>query len=71
MRVQQSHELALINNSMTLNPLLLHKPMVQSPLHSMHVERSGLTALPAESDSNVMFCLQKYQGFINDRSLVY
>ena len=71
MRLQQSHELALINNSMTLDPLHLHKPMVQSPLHSMHVERSGLTALPAKSDSNVTFCLQKYQELIIDRSLVY
>ena len=29
------------------------------------------TVLPAKSDSNVMFCLQSYQGFIIDRSLVY
>ena len=26
--------------------------------------------LPAESDSDVMFCLQSYQGLIIDRSLV-
>ena len=30
-----------------------------------------LTVLPAKSDSGVMFCLQSYQGFIIDRSLVY
>ena len=27
--------------------------------------------LPAKSDSAVMFCLQSYQGFMIDRSLVY
>ena len=27
--------------------------------------------LPAKSDSDVMFCLQSYQGLIIDRSLVY
>ena len=27
--------------------------------------------LPAKSDSEVMFCLQSYQGLIIDRSLVY
>ena len=30
-----------------------------------------LTDLPAKSDSDAMFCLQKYQGLISDRSLVY
>ena len=29
------------------------------------------TILPAKSDSEVMFCLQSYQGLIIDRSLVY
>ena len=29
------------------------------------------TALPAKSDSDVMFCLQSYQGLKIDRSLVY
>ena len=29
------------------------------------------TVLPAKSDSDVMFCLQIYQRFIIDRSLVY
>ena len=29
------------------------------------------TVLPAKSDSDVMFCLQSYQGLIIDRSLVY
>ena len=29
------------------------------------------TVLPVKSDSDVMFCLQNYQGFIIDRSLVY
>ena len=28
------------------------------------------TVLPAKSDSDVMFCLQSYQGLINDISLV-
>ena len=30
-----------------------------------------VTVLPAKSDSDVMFCLQSYQGLIIDRSLVY
>ena len=30
-----------------------------------------LTILPAKSDSDVMFCLQSYQGLMIDRSLVY
>ena len=29
------------------------------------------TFLPVKSDSDVMFCLQSYQGLIIDRSLVY
>ena len=27
--------------------------------------------MPAKSDSDVMFCLQSYQGLITDGSLVY
>ena len=30
-----------------------------------------LIVMPAKSDSDVMFCLQSYQGLIIDRSLVY
>ena len=29
------------------------------------------TVLPAKSDSDIMFCLQRYQGLRIDRSLVY
>ena len=29
------------------------------------------TVLSAKNDSDFMFCLQKYQGLIIDRSLVY
>ena len=29
------------------------------------------TVLPAKSNSDVMFCLQSYQGLIIDMSLVY
>ena len=29
------------------------------------------TVLPAKSDSDLMFCLESYQGLIIDRSLVY
>ena len=29
------------------------------------------TVVPAKSDSDVMFCLQSYQGLIIDRSLLY
>ena len=30
-----------------------------------------ITVMPAKSDSDVMFCLQSYQGLVFDRSLVY
>ena len=29
------------------------------------------TVLPSKNDTDVMFCLQKHQGLIIDRSLVY
>ena len=32
---------------------------------------TALTVLPGKSDSEVMFCLQSYQGLIINRSLVY
>ena len=32
--------------------------------------KQNSTALPAKSDSDVMFCLQSYQGLMIDRSLV-
>ena len=31
----------------------------------------SVTVLPAKSDSDVIFCLQIYQGPLIDRSLVY
>ena len=31
----------------------------------------AFTVLPARSDSDLMFCLQSYQGLRIDRSLVY
>ena len=51
--------------------------------HFAHIAKSGerkniqilqkntLAVLPAKSDSDVMLCLQSYQGFIIERSLVY
>ena len=36
-------------------------------LHTVH----SSTVLQAKSDSDVMFCLQSYQGLKTDRSLVY
>ena len=35
-----------------------------------HKVSTNTTVLPAKSDSDVMFCLQRYQGLIIDRSLV-
>ena len=29
------------------------------------------TVVPTKSDSDIMFCLQSYQGLIIDRSIVY
>ena len=37
---------------------------------SLHLNTS-YTVVPAKSDSDVMFCLQRYQGLRIDRSLVY
>ena len=37
----------------------------------IHNNINRTTVLPAKSDSDVMFCLQSYQGLIIDRSLVY
>ena len=37
----------------------------------MHFTGSIPAVLPAKSDSDVMFCLQSYQGLMIDRSLVY
>ena len=36
-----------------------------------YLEFISPSVLPAKSDSDVMFCLQCYQGLILDRSLVY
>ena len=38
-------------------------------LHNKPITSS--TVLPAKSDSDVMLCLQSYQGLIINRSLVY
>ena len=32
---------------------------------------TAITVLPAKSDSDIIFCLQWYQGLIIDRSFVY
>ena len=31
----------------------------------------GTTVVPTKSDSDVMFCLQSYQGLMIDKSIVY
>ena len=37
----------------------------------MYFLQFGASVLPAKSDSDVMFCLQSYQGLRIDRSIVY
>ena len=37
----------------------------------LNIKRHSFTVLPSKSDSDAMFRLQSYQGFRNDRSLVY
>ena len=37
----------------------------------LHKMIRTFTVLPAKSDSDIMFCLQSYQGLRIDRSLVY
>ena len=37
----------------------------------MSLVYSSSTVMPAKCDSDGMFCLQSYQGFIINRSLVY
>ena len=50
-------------------------PSTQARIASSHVvyKQSGKqsTVLPVKSDSDVVFCLQSYQGLRIDRSLVY
>ena len=41
----------------------------QYKYHKFTLLLFALTVLPAKSDSNVMFCLQSYQGLRIDRSL--
>ena len=49
-----------------------HSAQSQAPLETQtKVNNSYITVLPAKSDSEVMFCLQRYQGLIINRSLVY
>ena len=50
-----------------LNSLLTQLEKFISSFKEMLVS----TVLPAKSDSDVMFCLQSYQGLRIDRSLVY
>ena len=40
-------------------------------MHNKTKIKHKTTVLPAKSDSDVMFCLQSYEGLIIDRSLVY
>ena len=47
-------------------------PLETDVLRKHRFQKSKLfTILPAKSDSDVMFCLQSYQGMIIDRSLVH
>ena len=51
----------------------IHRKQLLWPLLKL-INRSTLTnstVLPAKSDSDVMFCLQSYQGLIIDKSFVY
>ena len=45
--------------------------MVLADMYQICVKLSSSTALPAKSDSDVMFCLQSYQGLLIDRLLVF
>ena len=40
-------------------------------LFVLYVSSKGSTVVPTKSNSDVMFCLQRYQGRRIDRSLVY
>ena len=44
---------------------------IEKKRHQSKLNKSTCTVLPAKSDSEVMFCLQSYQGFRIGRSLVY
>ena len=45
--------------------------MTEKLLKATTFNDSIANVLPAKSDSDVMFCLQSYQGLIINRSLVY
>ena len=50
----------------------LNKRQAMTQYHANRTTRaSTATVLPTKSDSDVMFCLQRYQRLIIDRSLVY
>ena len=40
-------------------------------MSSRNNNKTSSKVLPAKSDTDVMFCLQSYEGLIIDRSLVY
>ena len=53
-------------------PVSLYQIICQFPHQLAHMFFFVVvTVLPAKSDSDIMFCLQSYQGFIIARSLVY
>ena len=51
--------------------LIDHHEMTEKLLKATTFNGSIANVLLAKSDSDVMFCLQSYQGLIIDRSLVY
>ena len=55
------------------NQQLLRKTSIKATtlLHDIQWEIHVHTVLPVKSDSDVMFCLQSFQGLRIDRSIVY
>ena len=48
-----------------------HREEEQQNIYNYNKTSNTGTVLPANSDSDFMFCLQGYQGLIIDRSLLY
>ena len=57
--------------TITFRKVEMFSYFVSQQWHHHMLELAQTTVLPAKSNSDVMFCLQSYKGFIIGKSLVY
>ena len=66
--------LQIIEHEALANDFFMNENMRGQEIHSTYLNSywvTKTTVLPAKSDSDIMFCLQSFQGLRIDRSLVY